>query len=91
MRGKVENIHTTLRLGVYEFEGPTTDVEISSNNDQAVFTLEMEDASIKTNFHWAASYDLWLTDIKISGQATAKLYEVDMTKSVALGEKNLEK
>ncbi|KAL5248349.1 hypothetical protein ACHWQZ_G017508 [Mnemiopsis leidyi] len=73
------------RVGVYEFDGPTTDVEISSNNDQAVFTLEMEDASIKTTFHWAASYDLWLTDIKISGQATAKLYEVDMTKSVALG------
>ncbi|XP_063690952.1 uncharacterized protein LOC134823421 [Bolinopsis microptera] len=72
-------------LGIYHFKGPETNVEISSTNDKAVFTLEMEDATVKTSFKWAASYDLWLTDIKISGSANAKLYQVDMTKSVALG------
>ena len=45
----------------------------------------MEDATVKTSFSWAASYDMWFTDIKISGRANAKLYQVDMTKSVALG------
>ena len=73
------------RLGIYHFEGPETNVEISSTNDKAVFTLEMEDATVKTSFSWAASYDMWFTDIKISGRANAKLYQVDMTKSVALG------
>jgi len=73
------------RLGVYHFEGPKTEVEISSRNDKAVFTLEMVDAALKTSFDWAASYDLWLTDIRISGKANAKLLDLDMTKSVALG------
>ena len=70
---------------MYHFEGPKTEVEISSRNDKAVFTLEMVDAALKTSFDWAASYDLWLTDIRISGKANAKLLDLDMTKSVALG------
>jgi hypothetical protein len=45
----------------------------------------MVDAALKTSFDWAASYDLWFTDIRISGKANAKLLDLDMTKSVALG------
>ena len=72
-------------MNIYHFTGPSSNVEIQSSEDTPVLTYELEGATVKAKFDWSATYDAWFKDVTIRGSADARLYGVDMTKSVKLG------